>query len=217
MKITAVQRQRLRSRVDVFADGELAVTLHRDVAAEFDLRPGRSTSQDELSRAAEADERRTALDSALRLLSYRPRTERELRDRLRRKGVGRPAVDHVLGRLRAMGYLDDGAFARFWVEARQTLRPRSGRLVAAELRRHGIDAGTAGEAAAVISDDDAALEAASRRLKALQGLDYHVFRERLGRFLTGRGFSYEVALKAIDRCWEELEAQSGQIGPQFEH
>ncbi len=210
MIITAVERQRRRRRVNVFVDGRFALALGAELAAERGVRPGRALAQNELSALAEAEARRSALESALRLLSYRLRSERELRDRLARKGFGRAVIGETLSRLRELGYLDDAAFARFWTETRQALRPRPRWLLAGELRRRGVAQEEAEQATAGISDEEAAYEAASRRLRALRGLEYQRFRERLGRFLTRRGFSYDVARRTIERCWAQLE--SGQTG-----
>lgn len=203
MIVTAVERQRRRSIVNVFVDGRFALALGSQLAAERGVRPGRSLTSGELASLAEAEARRSALESALRLLAYRPRSERELRDRLARKRFPRAVIDRTLSRLREMGYLDDAAFARFWTETRQSLRPRSGRLLAVELRRLGVTKETAEEATADISEEDAAYEAAGARLRLLRGLEYQRFRERLGRFLTRRGFAYDIARRTIERCWEE--------------
>lgn len=204
MIVTAVVRQHRRRRVNVFVDGHFALVLGLELAAEQDIRPGRALTPNELAALAEAEARRSALEAALRLLTYRPRSERELRDRLARKGFPPEIVAATLGRLRELGYLDDAAFARFWTETRQALRPRSRRLVAGELRRRGVAQLTAEAATADISDEEAAYQAASRRLRALRGLEYPRFRERLGGFLTRRGFGYDVARRTIERCWAEL-------------
>ena len=203
MIVTAVQRQRRKRRVDVFVDGRFALTMARELAAERDVRPGRAVTQEELSALADEEARRRAMESGLRLLSYRPRSERELRDRLARKGFGQAAIAATLARLRGLGYLDDAAFARFWAETRQQSRPRSRWLMASELRRRGVAQSTAEEATADISDEEVAYQVASRRVQALRGLEHHHFRERLGRFLTSRGFSYDVARHIIERCWAE--------------
>ena len=57
-----------------------------------------------------------ALDSALRFLSYRPRSEQEVRRRLGRQAWPAEVIEAVVARLRAVGLLDDAAFARLWVE-----------------------------------------------------------------------------------------------------
>ncbi len=206
MIVTAVERQRRGRRVNVSIDGRFALALGAELAVQHGVRPGRELTPGELSALAEAETRRSALEAALSLLSYRPRSEKELRDRLREKRFDPDTVEKTIGRLRELGYVDDVSFARFWTETRQTLRPRSRRLLVSELRRRGVSGSTADEATVGISDEEAAYEAAGRQLRALQGLDYRRFRERLGRFLTRRGFGYDVARRVIERCWTEIGA-----------
>lgn len=190
--------------MNVFVDGEFAFAVGTQLAVERDVRAGRTISRGELIALEQEEARRSATESALRLLSYRQRSVRELSQRLYRKGYRRPVVEATVARMQELGYLDDAAFARFWSETRQSIRPRSKRLLAADLRSRGIASETADEATAEISDEEAAYEAAGRRIRSFRGLEHRAFRERLGRFLTSRGFSYDVARRTIDRYWEEL-------------
>src|SRR3990170_2433022 len=66
--------------------------------------------------------------------------------------------------MRELAYLDDAAYARFFVEARQAATPRSRRALAFELSRKGVDRELATEAVAELSDADAAYEAARGHL-----------------------------------------------------
>jgi len=84
-----------------------------------------------------------AFDTALRLLKSRDRSEKELRDRLRRKGFEAPDIVGAVERCLELGYLDDGRFAR--CRARQLLA--SGRAVGARLRHELQMAGIAEELA----------------------------------------------------------------------
>ena len=206
MIVTAVERK--RGRVSVFVDGEPALELSAKLASEQGIRPGRTVTGEELAELADLDARRRAMDSAVRLLSYGPRSVHELRDRLKRKSFEPEVIDATVGRLKELGYVDDAAYARMWTESRQSARPRSARLLASELRLKGVAPQIANEATSAISDEEAAYEAASVRLKSLRGLQYKKFRDRLGRFLTSRGFGYGVARETIDRCWEELGGAS---------
>jgi regulatory protein len=153
------------------------------------------------------DQRRGAIAAALRLLAIQPRSEQDLRDRLRRRAFPRHAIDAALERMRELGYLNDAAFARFWVEARQAATPRSRRALTFELGRKGVNRELAAETTAGLSDENAAFEAAQRRLRTLRGLDRATFTRRLGSFLSSRGFSYGVARRTIDRCWEDVSAE----------
>ena len=197
--------------MDVYVDGRLALTLAKALVAEHALRPGATITLDQLSAIGEEGARRGALEAGLRLLSYRQRSEEELRRRLAGKKYSEKAIESALARLRELGYLDDEAFSRYWAETRQAQRPRSRRLLASELRSRGIDKETAEQATADVSDEEAAYLAASGRLRALRGQEYGAFRARLGRFLTSRGFGYDIARQVIERCWAEREAADGEM------
>ncbi len=204
MIITGVERQRGRRRVSVFVDGRYALSLGLSFAQEKGLHAGMALDEAELQELGLEDERRTAYESALRLLSYRPRSEKEMRQRLRRPEVSPAVIDETVARLLASHYLDDAAFAEFWRESRENLSPRSGRLLRSELLFKGVDAETATTTVEGLDDDEAAYRAASKRLKSLKGDDYDVFRRRLGGFLTRRGFSYDVVRRTLERCWREV-------------
>lgn len=204
MIITALERQQRRRRLNVFVDGRFALAVGVELAAERGLRPGLALSADDLRSLQQAETRQRAYESALRLLAHRPRSEQELRQRLRRRGFEAPLIEETVARLRRLGFLDDAAFARYWVESRDELSPRGQRLLRHELRLKGIDSETAAEATATVSDEEAAYRAAARRLRSLAGLDLPLFRERLGGFLLRRGFSYDVARRTVDRCWREV-------------
>jgi regulatory protein len=145
------------------------------------------------------------IDVALRFLAQRPRTEQEVRRRLQQAGVDDAGMDTVLGRLRQSGLVDDTAFAQYWVEQRQTFRPRGARLLRAELRQHGIDAASAEAAAGTTqaSAGDDAYRAAARRARQLTSADERTFKSRLGQFLTRRGFDWDTIASVVNRLWDE--------------
>ena len=145
------------------------------------------------------------IDVALRFLAQRPRTEQEVRRRLQRAGADEASVEGVLDRLRQHGLVNDTAFAQYWVEQRQTFRPRGARLLRAELRQHGIDAASAEAAAGTTeaSATDDAYRAAARRARQLTSLDERTFKSRLSQFLTRRGFDWDTISAVVDRLWDE--------------
>jgi len=204
MIISAIERQKRRQRVNVYGDeGRFAFALALHLAQDAGLHSGMELSEAQVNALQEADARHSAYEAALRLLSYRPRSEKEMRRRLGRRGIGLRLIDETVRQLRERGYLDDKAFARFWTETREATSPRSRRLIAQELRAQGVDTETAAAATVSVADEEAAYRAAGRRLHAFRGLDYETFRRRLGGFLVRRGFSYEVARRTMDRCWQE--------------
>ena len=209
MIITGVERQRWRRRVNVFVDGQCALSLGRSFALEKGLHADMAIDEAELQALRAEDERRTAYDAAIHLLSYRPRSEREMRQRLRRLNASPEVIDETVARLLASHYLDDAAFAEFWRESRANISPRSRRLVRSELLYKGVDVDTATTAVGGLDDEESAYRAASKRLKALADADYDDFRRRLGGFLTRRGFGYETVRRTLERCWREMGRDAG--------
>ncbi len=201
--ITALTPQERRGgrRVNVFLDEQYALSLSRELAES--LRIGQPVDEVEFERLLVADERARALEAALRLLGYRPRSESELRQRLALKKHSPSAVDAALVRLRELQLVDDEAFARYWVEQRQARQPRGHRLVAHELRRKGVSREVVdGIAGAGADEADLAYRAGLRRIRAFAGLDDRAFRQRLGAYLQRRGFdwsSIQTAVRRIER------------------
>ncbi len=205
MIITGVERQvRRRGRVDVYVDGALRFDVAREVARTRGLRPGRRIEAAEIEAIVALDQRRQALDAAVAMLARRPRSEREVRQRLRMRKFAAPLIDETVEKLRSAELIDDAEFARAWAESRDRSSPRGRRLIMQELRAFGVAAPVAVEAAASVSDADAAYRVAAKRSRSLASLDYVTFRNRLGAQLQRRGFGWETARAAVERCWREF-------------
>jgi len=150
-----------------------------------------------------ASEQQSPLDAAYRYLSYRPRSEFELKVWLDRKGFGRQAIESTLSTLKAKGLLDDLAFARFWRESRESSSPRSRAALKSELSQKGIDPDVVAEALDGVDEEAAAYRAARKKAARLATVDHDDFRTRLSAVLRRRGFSYEVTEHAVNRLWQE--------------
>jgi regulatory protein len=146
-----------------------------------------------------------ALDTAVRYLASRPRSEYEVRQRLRRAGADGEVVESVLAQLRSHRLVDDRAFAEYWVEQRQTFRPRGARLLRAELAQHGVARGGAEAAVAPLGEtaEADAYRAASQRAARLRALDQATFTTRLAQWLARRGFDWDVITPVVARVWAE--------------
>ena len=204
MRITAIERRRGSRRVTLRVDHCLAVPLSTEVLALLRLRAGDELTEQRLKEMREAEARHEAFSSALRLLSYRQRSERELRDRLARKRVAQPLCDEVIARLRELSLIDDEAFARSYVQSRDQTSPRGRRLLAQELLTKGIPRRAIQGPLADVDELGAAYRAAARRARSLASQTYADFRRRLGDFLLRRGFGYDVARETVDRLWREM-------------
>ncbi len=201
-RVTALTRQRRDpERMNIFLDGAFAFGLGVEVVLREGLAVGDELDAAAVSRLRSLDESGKATSAALALLARRPRSEREVRHRLRQKGYGDAAIDDAIGRLEGWGYLDDAAFARFWVENRVANKPRGERLMAQELWQKGVARPVVQEAiaAAEIDETEAALSVAGAKLRSYRDLDPMVARRRLAAYLARRGFGYDVVRPVLDR------------------
>ena len=110
--------------------------------------------------------------------------------------------------LREVRLLDDGEFARSYVDQRDRTSPRGRRLLRAELRSKGVTPQTADGPLAEIDESDAAYRAAAKRARTLSALAYPDFQRRLGDFLLRRGFGYDTSRETVKRLWGELREES---------
>lgn len=201
-EVTALRLDpRRRRRIQVYLDGELALTVAAGVAD--GLAVGDRLDEQALADLARRQDEAEALAQALRLISRRPRSERELRQAWDRRGVASQAQSAALDRLRRAGQVDDAAFAAAWVENREAFRPTSRRALRSELRLKGVDEQAIGAAVHGLDEEQAAYRAAQRMAPRAAGLPEQDFRRRLGASLARRGFDWETIRAAVGRVWTE--------------
>jgi regulatory protein len=203
--ITALKVQKRNPRrVNVFLDGRYAFGLAAIEAAR--LRCGQVLSDEDIERLKEKDSFEKAHDRALRFLSYRPRSEAEVRRYLQGKAVSSAVEEEVIERLTQATLLDDLAFARYWVENRESFNPRGLRMLRYELRQKGLSDETVSQALMDFNDEEGAYRVALRRGRRLAHLDQVSFRRKLGSHLLRRGFPHDLVDLAVKRAWQELRA-----------
>ena len=145
------------------------------------------------------------LDAAYHCLSYRPRSEGEVRQWLRKRGFSREVAEKTVARLREQKLSDDLAFAQFWKENRLSFRPKSKRLIKKELRDKEVATEIIEQVTGDIDDEETAYKLGSNRLQSLAHLDYPHFYRRLSSYLAYRGFGYEVIRRTASLLWQERE------------
>lgn len=205
--ISAIEVQKKDpNRVNIYLDGEFAFGLSRIVAAW--LKTGQQLEDGKIAQLQTDEARERAYQQAMLYLSYRARSEAEIRQNLRKHEYPDEVIEETLERLRQARLADDNEFARVWVENRSTFRPRSRMLLAMELRQKGLSDEAAQSALGEVDELALAYEAARKRVNRLKGLEWAEFRKKLSDFLARRGFPYAVIAPTVSRIWNET--YSGQ-------
>lgn len=195
MKITAIKQQvKKANRYSFYVDGKYSFSLSENDFVNFGLVSGQEITEQDLSKYKQASDDGKWLDRTLNLLSYRPRSEWEIRSYLKRKDCPEQIINRILNKLRVNKYLDDEQFAKRWVENRRLLKPVSRRKLSQELRAKRINSEIIDK---VLLDDKEITDEKSvlRELVAKKSNRYPD-RVKFMQYLARQGFGYED-IKAI--------------------
>jgi SOS response regulatory protein OraA/RecX len=142
----------------------------------------------------------TAHERALRLLTVRPRSVKEIRDRLRRAGFESEEIEDVISRLESVDLLDDRDFAQQLTDHAVGVKRVGRRALVSSLMAKGVDRATIDEMTADLGDEEARAEELARtRLGRLSTLEHDAAYRRLSGFLIRRGYDGSVAHRVTAR------------------
>ena len=150
--------------------------------------------------------RTKALNNAYMLLRIRPRSEREVRDRLKLKGYGSDLVGEIVEGLKKTGEIDDLKFSIFWIESRMHLNPAGDVVLKHELKHKGVEAGVI-EAALKHKADNydehaIAFSMAEERFRIFSNIDRRKALKRVYDFMLRRGFKYDTVQRILSELTE---------------
>jgi regulatory protein len=206
--ITDLQPQKRRKdRVNVFLDGQFAFGLQEATAVALSV--GQHLSGTEIEALKQADSVEWARQLAYRLISLRPRSTAEIRRHLHKKGVDDGSIEQVIGRLTELDLLDDAAFARYWVDQRETFKPRGRRALQYELTQKGLSRQLVEQALAEVDEKAAARRAGEKKASLWAHLSEEEFLTKMGGFLGRRGFDYALIAEVSAQLWIERNGDGG--------
>ncbi len=191
------------NRVSVFIDDAFAFGVHVDLIVDFGLHKGQVLDLEAQQQMVQADRVRAAREAAMGYLGYGARTAYEVRQKLLRSDFDEAVAEDTVARLRELGYLDDAAYARHYVQARFRNKGYGPGRLRSDLQRRGvatrhIDAVLAD----LVEEEDmmeAALEHAEKRWPRLaREADPRKRRKKLTDYLVRRGFSFEIVRRVIE-------------------
>lgn len=208
MEITAITPQKHdAARCNIEVDGRFFCGMQLLTVMEHRLKVGSIVTEEELSQLQLAGERQTALDKALTHISASMKTERDIRDFLRRKGYLQDVADYVVGKMKGYGYLDDEAYARAYAESAG--KRKGSRLIRMELKRKGVSDQAIAAALSEGVDEGAAAKAALEKYLRGKKPDEKTLRKAYAHLMS-KGFDYDTARSALaglrsdaDDEWEE--------------
>lgn len=209
MRITSIEpQQKNPARRNIYGDGEFVVGVSAETLLRFGLRVGDEFPPALITAIEKAEELVGAKGVALRFLQVRPRTIREIRDKLREKEFGDEEIAHTTDALEKAGLLDDAAFARMYIRDALAGRGAGKILLKRKLLLLGVEKSVVDEAIeetfAGVDVHAAALALARQFIKKTQNLKKDETpmkrRNRVSAFLARKGYGWDT----IDAVLKEL-------------
>lgn len=209
-QISKITKQKKRERFNIFLDGRFAFSVSNYSLLENKLTVGCVLDEEKITLIIAKEQIGNLTDLAVKFLSIRPRSEKEIKDYLAKKiaiknelkfsdAQTSPLVGQVIDKLKHYKYINDEEFATWLLNSRlKSTSPRSLRLIKAELKAKGISP----EIVEIVSqntpnESEQAKKALSKKTKRWQKLPGLEFKKKAYSYLLSRGYGFDSVRDAV--------------------
>ena len=198
--VTSIKPQRNGKRLNVYLDGEFSFGIDLENFVKAGLKVDQELSEEKIKEIIKKAEFQKTLDKLLRFTTLRLRSEKEIKDWLRKKKVHASLYQELFSRLKKLELIDDEKFAKWWVEQRQSFRPKPKRILNTELRTKGITKEIIEKVLEETKIDEVkmAMELLEKKMYKWQGLEPRLTRQKMSQYLVGKGFEWDTISNAVD-------------------
>jgi len=192
--ITSIKPQKNNKRLNIYLDDKFAFGLDLENFVKFHLKVDQELDEKQINKIIKEAEFKKILDKLLNFATLRPRSEKEIKDYLRRKKSPESITEELFKRLNNLELIDDTEFARWWVEQRQSFSPKTKRVLSNELRIKGIDREIIKEILEEIEIDELKLakELIKNKMYKWERFDPKIKKQKISQYLAGKGFDWNV-------------------------
>lgn len=213
MRITKIESQKKNpGRKNIFANEEFIAGVSDETLLRAGLRTGDEVTDERLKALIQEEETVGAKRVALRFLARRPRTAKEIRNKLRENEFGETDINRTIESLEQSGLINDTEFAKMYIRDALSLKPTGRNLLKRKLLLLGIERAivdqVSQETFADVDDHAAAMEAGRKFLKkstATRKTSDVQLRNRLASFLSRRGFTWETIVPVMKALTKEKD------------
>jgi len=199
--ITSITQQKNKNRVNVYLDDKFGFGIDLDNFVLLHLKVNQELTQEEVEKIVKKAEYQKTLDKLYRFVMVRPRSEKEVTDYFRRKKVHSSLFDKLLSKLKSLDLLDDLKFAKWWVDQRQSFKPKPKRIIKIELTKKGIIKEIIDNVLGETEFDESKMahDLLTRKAYKWKGLEPREAKQKKSQYLAGKGFSWDVIEKVTSK------------------
>lgn len=204
MIITKIERQKKnKSRFSIFVDDAYAFSVGDDVYARFILHKDQELTPSERAEIENAELESSVKKIALRFRSYRPRSTKEVRDYLHKKGFDEMYIERGIAYLQENKLLNDAEFARMLCRDRLMLKPVGKASMKQLMLKKGIEKTTINEILLELytpeKESHLALQEAERKYKRISSLPPLAKKKKIYEHLLRRGYESSLSMKIANQ------------------
>lgn len=207
MKITKITAQRKRYRYNIYVDDCFSLGVHEDVLVKNNLQVGMEVNDAFIQDVLMAEEESKTINYCLNRLSYRQRSEKELRISMKRKEYTDDNIETAIEYCKEHGYIDDLKFAQSFVNDKINLNKYGPERIKYDLMLKGISRDIVDEVLVLDRDEqlDIAREVANKKKSSYKNDNKRDVYRKLSSFLQRKGFTYDIISKVVRETLEEFD------------
>lgn len=208
-KITVQKKN--QDRFSLFHEKKFLIGISRKTRNDFSIEEGVTLTPSLFRQLKEAENLVAIREACFRYLSGRDHSSSELKQKVGKKGYSKEDIDLVVQNLADKGYLNDESFAAKFVQEKTELNQWGPKKIRSHLYKKGVDRRIIENVLSEQTDDlqqqqicvDLVLK---RKRYFLREEDVYKRKQKIYRYLAGRGFSGSVIKKSLPRITEKLHA-----------
>ena len=218
--ITKITRQKNNEeRYNIFLDGQYAFPVDEAVLIKFELTKDKVLTAEEIGEINYEDEIRKAFNRALHFLSFRMRSEHEVKEKLK-DDFGDAVIAEAIVKLKDYGFLNDEAFATAFLNTKKNTAKQGPRAIAQELKRKGVSDQTREAVLDEFSYEEQltiASQLAEKVARSEQSKTPAQVKQKIRDNLMRKGYSFDIITEAIaataierdEDDWDSMLAKQG--------
>jgi len=200
-RITAIKPQKNQKRLNVYLDQEFGFGIDLENFTKLGLRVEQDLSDSQVEEIVKKAEFQKTLDKLLNFATLRPRSNKEIKDWLKRKKIHQSLNIELFNRLNRLDLVNDRAFALWWINQRQEFKPRGKKILSYELKLKGIDKEIIDEVLedTPIDEKKIAWELLEKKSYRWKSLDKKIAKQKMYQFLARKGFDWTIIEKVVEK------------------
>ncbi|WP_438831128.1 recombination regulator RecX [Streptococcus pluranimalium] len=197
MKITKIEKKKRLYLLELDESDKLYIT--EDTIVRFMLTKGMSVSKEELNQIRQFAQFSYGKNLALDFLSFKQRTEKEVKDYLYKHEIEAAIIPQVLENLKADRWINDKQFVISIAEQNLSSGDKGAFVIKQKLIQKGISSATIDGVLGDYDFTEVAERVAQKLLRKYEGkLAFKALKDKLSQSLTNKGFSYQEAKIAVE-------------------